>query len=161
MYSPFPLVGPWIGGGSPTPVVVLTPIAPAFVPPVVYRQGAIFRDLLATADGLDVDLQRPDAVYAADNVAIAQQATILLGTFQGDRPDDATLGVNYAAIFSLLATNATRTAEFRRVITSVPGILAVTRLSVTTTGNVCDVSWAATTYLGGITAGQTTVNGGA
>ena len=66
-----------------------------------------------------------------------------------------------AAIFAQLATNATRTAEFRRVISSVPGILAITRLSVTTNGGECLVDWAATTYLGGITAGQTTVNGGA
>ena len=158
LFSPFPM---FASPPAPTPVVVLTPTAPAFVAPIVYRQGAIMRDYLATEDRLDIDLTRPDAVYASDNVAIAQQVTILLGTFKGDRPDDATLGVDYAAIFSLQATNATRTSEFRRAIASVPGILAITRLSVTTNGGVCEVSWAATTYLGGITAGQTTVNGGA
>ena len=41
------------------------------------------RDYLATANGLDIDLSRPDAVYAADNVAIAQAVTIALGTFKG------------------------------------------------------------------------------
>ena len=157
IFQPFPLAQ----AVSTSVPVVLTP-TPAEVPaPVVYRQGAIFRDYLATADRLDVDLSRPDAAYAADEVAISQAATIRLGTFLGDRPDDLGFGVDYARIFAIGATQAQQTAEFRRVILSVPGIFSITRLYVVQSGGTLSVNWAATTWFGGIAAGQTTVNGGA
>jgi len=154
IFWPFPIFG------VPIPTV-LTPTAAEVVDPPVYRVGAIFRDLLATDDRLDMDLRRPDAVWAADQTAISQGVTIRLGTFQGDRPDDLEFGVNYARIFAIGTTQAQQVAEFRRVITSMPGILALTRLSVTQSGGELNVDWSASTYLGGIAAGQTTVNGGA
>jgi hypothetical protein len=157
IFVPFPL----FGAPPSTPTPVLTPTPAEVVAPVEYRIGAIFRDLLATEDRLDMDLRRPDAVYAADQTAIAQGVTIRLGTFLGDRPDDLEFGVNYDRIFAITATQALRVAEFRRVIMSMPGILAVTRLSVVQNGSDLNVDWSATTYLGGIAAGQTTVNGGA
>lgn len=157
LFSPFPMTS----APPATPASVLVPVAPVAVPPVVYRQGAIMLDYLASPSGLDIDLQRSDAAYAADNVGIAQQVDLLLRTFKGERIDDQTLGIDYAAIFAIGATQSQQTAIFRRAIASVNGIRAITSLAVSVANGTCNVTWSATTALGALASGQTIVNGGA
>lgn len=137
-------------------VLVSTPAPP------VYRLGAIFRDVATGADGF-WDLTRSDAIYAADEQAIAQQCNLRLQTQRGERFDDQDLGVDYAgAVLGVGRTQGGLSAAFRDAILSVPGIRALTRLNIS--GPDADgrltVAWAATCDLGVLVSGQTIVNGG-
>lgn len=91
---------------------------------------ATARDLLLTNG--DLALNGSDFALVYDNDAIAQQATIALQTFVVEVFFDLTAGSAWLDLLGVKATDidAQFAAETRRVLLSVPGIVAVQNIRV-------------------------------
>lgn len=129
--------------------------------PPVYRPGAIMRDFAVGPDG-KWDLSRNNAIWAADEIAIAQQIGLRLQIQKGERFDDQELGVDYAdSILGIGHTKGQLTAPFRDAILTVPGVASLRRLAVTRQNDgTLLVDWIATANNGALVSGQTIANGG-
>lgn len=151
---PFPLVV--------TPAVVVPAPMPTRTPPT-YAPGAILRDYLATPDGKDIDFGYPTgAVWAADEVAIAQQIRMRLSIQTGEIDSDLGMGVDWEQlVFGVGKTNTQILAAVRPVIQSVPGVKAVQSISSRVIGGAVVIDFVVTTDRNGIAAGQVSVVGGA
>jgi len=121
LFYPFPLFSL---PPSPAPVVVTVPDLP------IPTRALAARDIRLTDSG-DIYIANGDIWMVGELDAIVQECGTALRLWQGEYLLDDIAGAQWATVLTKGTTNQELDAEIRRVLATVPGVVAVDNVAIT------------------------------